>query len=319
MYSPPHEFAINIPAVLSEARIASYDEFLWPARVPRVLSGWCGVVVGVASFAAAILVIALVHAGPAGLVARSTSAASPYDLVPYPALLAFILVPAIYCAAIMALGGVRYWRHIEGSSGGHPAISIAQAIRDSVTLRYLRGGGAGCYYPADDKPSGMRRVLHSAVAWGFGLCFVSTTSAAVMQDIMGADPPYGYVSVPVVSGVVGGIALMIGCTTLLRLKARSSRVTSFRQMNIKDYGLLVSLDFLAASGLAVLLLRDTRAFGIVLLVHLAAIGTTFAAAPYSKFIHVLYRFLALVHDAGEIGREAALDRNKESGVSMEVG
>jgi citrate/tricarballylate utilization protein len=46
----------------------------------------------------------------------------------------------------------------------------------------------------------------------------------------------------------------------------------------------------------VLLTRDTPAFGPVLLVHLAALIECFAMAPYSKLIHVVLRFLALVRD-----------------------
>ena len=79
-------------------------------------------------------------------------------------------------------------------------------------------------------------------------------------------------------------------------RARSSSVTSFAAMTVKDYGLLVALAFLGLSGLAVLLTRDTGAFAIVLLIHLAALVEAFAMAPYSKFIHVIFRFLALVRD-----------------------
>ena len=34
-------------------------------------------------------------------------------------------------------------------------------------------------------------------------------------------------------------------------------------------------------------------------VHLAAVVACFAIAPYTKFMHVVYRFLALVHDSAE--------------------
>lgn len=67
-------------------------------------------------------------------------------------------------------------------------------------------------------------------------------------------------------------------------------------MTIKDYGFLVSLLFLALTGLATLFTRTTPVYGLVLVDHLTAIGLTFAAAPYSKFVHLIYRFLALVRD-----------------------
>jgi citrate/tricarballylate utilization protein len=71
-------------------------------------------------------------------------------------------------------------------------------------------------------------------------------------------------------------------------------------MTVKDYGLLVALTFPGLSGLAVLLVRETPAFGIVLLVHLASVMLSFASAPYSKFSHLIYRFLALVRDNLEV-------------------
>ena len=98
-----------------------------------------------------------------------------------------------------------------------------------------------------------------------------------------------------ISGTVGGVGIALGTVGLLRLKMRSSKVTGGQEMTIKDYGLLSALAFLALSGLAALLTRDTGAFGLVFLVHLAAICLTFAAAPYKQVsaVHVVFRFLAL--------------------------
>ena len=35
MFTPPHEFAINIPKILSEARLDSYQQWSWPALLAR--------------------------------------------------------------------------------------------------------------------------------------------------------------------------------------------------------------------------------------------------------------------------------------------
>ena len=35
MFTPPHEFAINIPQVLSEARVESYRQWSWPGFLGR--------------------------------------------------------------------------------------------------------------------------------------------------------------------------------------------------------------------------------------------------------------------------------------------
>lgn len=293
MYSPPHEFDLDLPKALSAVRVADYDRHVWPRRVPKPLAGWSGVTVGGLVSVIIVLALAVAHAGWGGLV---RSARSPYDLVPYPVLVTLMAVAALYSIVIMTLAAHRYWASAGPSPTRVTVRAVAQAIWYAATLRYLRGGGVECYYPADDQPSGGRRHLHGMVAYGFGLCLVSTIAAGIEQDIAGIAPPYPWLSVPVISGTIGGIGLVVGCCGLLGLKARSSKVTSFSQMTIKDYGLLVALAFLALSGLAVLLTRDTAAYGIVLLVHLAALVEAFAMAPYSKFVHVVFRFSALVRD-----------------------
>lgn len=293
MYSPPHEFDLDLPKALSAVRVADYDRHVWPARVPKPLSGWSGVVIGGLVSVVIVLALAVAHAGGDGLV---HAARSPYDLVPYPVLVTLMALAALYSIVIMALAARSYWVSTGPTATRVTARAVAQAVWYAATLRYLRGGGVECYYPDDEKPSGGRRHLHGMVAYGFGLCLVSTIAAGIEQDLAGIAPPYPWLSVPVISGTIGGVGLVVGCCGLLGLKARSSTVTSFSEMTIKDYGLLVALAFLALSGLAVLLTRDTAAYGIVLLVHLAALVEAFAMAPYSKFIHVVFRFSALVRD-----------------------
>lgn len=296
MYTPPHEFALNLPKVLSEARLESYGRYVWPARVPRLFRGWLGVFAGAVVSAVLLLVIALSTVGPAALVATPHGAWSPYEVIPYPALLAVMFATAIYAVAVMAVAGRRFWVDVGGDTVPFRFRAVWRAVIDSLSLRNLRGGGEDCYYPDDERPSPTRRRLHGLVAYGFGLCTLSTISAAVLEHLLGSEPPYPVVSVPVISGLVGGAGIVIGCTGLLRMKAASSKVTSFAEMTIKDYGLLVALHFLALSGLATFLVRDTAAFGVVFLVHIAAVAMTFALAPYSKFVHLVYRFLALVRD-----------------------
>jgi citrate/tricarballylate utilization protein len=304
MYSPPHAFKINVPRILSEVRVADYRRYAWPANPPRLLRGWWGVFSGAAAATALVFVVAVLHVGGlAGLISADRDQ-SPYRLIPYPELLALLLVPAVFTVAVMTVAGIRFWRATSTASDSTHGIlrATGRAVLDGLTLKNLRGGGGDCYYPKTDKPSSSRRRLHMAVVAGFGLCLVSTISAAVMQDMMGLEPPYELLSVPVVCGTLGGIGLVVGCAGLLHIKVRSANVVSVAEMTIKDYGLLCALTFLALSGLATLVARSSPAFGPTFLVHLAAIILTFAAMPYSKLVHVVYRSLALVRDHAELAR-----------------
>lgn len=287
MYATPHEFEINVPKVMSAVRVEDYRRYVWPRRVPRLFSGWPGVFSGAVIATVVVFAAAVLNTGFAGLLTRDGGPASPYDLIPYAALLTMLLLTSAFAVVVTLAAAWRFWTETNGRRDRIGVRAVLRAAWQAATLRYLRGGGQNCHYPDDTRPSPARRHLHALVAYGFGLCFVSTISASVMQELLGADPPYPMLSVPVLTGLAGGVAMTAGCVALLRLKARSSRVTSFAQMTVKDYGLLVALAFLGLSGLATLFTRDTPAFGIVYLVHLASVLLAFAAAPYSKFVHLV--------------------------------
>jgi citrate/tricarballylate utilization protein len=307
MYTPPHEFAMNVPRVLAAVRLEDYRRYVWPARPPRLLRGWTGIFSGAIIASALVLLVAVINVGGlSGLTVSGKGASSPYELIPYGVLLVLLFLPSVFSVVVIGFAARKYWRE-TGTAAHHQGLTraVGRAIAQAATLRYLRGGGGDCYYPEKEKPSPDRRRLHALVAYGFGLCLVSTIAAAIMQDFMGIDPPYPVISVPVIAGLTGGVGLLVGCVGLLLLKTRAAAVTSVSDMTIKDYGLLSGLAFLALSGLATFLVRSTPAFGPVFLVHMAAVMVSFASAPYSKFVHLVYRFLALVRDNLEVGAGAA--------------
>jgi citrate/tricarballylate utilization protein len=58
----------------------------------------------------------------------------------------------------------------------------------------------------------------------------------------------------------------------------------------------VSLNVVAISGMLLLMLRETPAMGVLLVVHLATVVALYVSAPYGKFAHVVYRYAALVQN-----------------------
>ena len=117
-----------------------------------------------------------------------------------------------------------------------------------------------------------------------------------LQDLVGQLPPYPLLSVPVVLGSAGGISMIFGATGLLYLKWRSDRAPADEQTVKLDWLFLLSLDVVSITGMALLVLRDTRFMGITLVVHLATVLALFVAAPYGKFAHFVYRYAALVQN-----------------------
>jgi citrate/tricarballylate utilization protein len=53
------------------------------------------------------------------------------------------------------------------------------------------------------------------------------------------------------------------------------------------------------TGMALLLARDTAAMGLLLSLHLGVVFALFITMPYGKFVHGIYRYMALVRYARE--------------------
>lgn len=297
MYAPPHEFALNLPAALSAVRRDTYDQYL-----PRLPAGrWATMLAAALTAVAVLAVLAAVAGGAVAPGSGAPAVGSPYRVVAYPALLVAFGLPAAWGVIVMAWSAVRYWRATGGRGLTSPA-ALLRALGQAAALRNLRGGGAGCSYPGDE-PSAARRRLHHLVAWGFAACTASTVAAAISQDFAGDPPPYPVLSAPVLFGVAGGAGLVVGCAGLLALRRCGPAPDPAREdpaLARRGYALLGGLLGLAASGLVTLAVRDTAAFGPVLFVHLVAVAACFAIAPYTKFMHVVYRFLALVRDSAEL-------------------
>jgi citrate/tricarballylate utilization protein len=66
-----------------------------------------------------------------------------------------------------------------------------------------------------------------------------------------------------------------------------------------DVAFTALLFFVSLSGLLLLLARQTAAMGGFLAVQLGLVAAFFLVLPYGKFVHVLYRFAALVRFAAE--------------------
>jgi citrate/tricarballylate utilization protein len=55
----------------------------------------------------------------------------------------------------------------------------------------------------------------------------------------------------------------------------------------------------SVTGLALLLWRETSAMGPLLAIHIGFVFALFITLPYGKFVHGIYRFVALVRYARE--------------------
>lgn len=293
MYTPPHEFAINIPQILAASRRESYRRWSWPAFLGRAFKNRSGTALLAVAAVAIVAALALLFIPLEKLFAAQVGPGAFYEVVPYLAMTGGALLLFLYGIAVWLRGGAQFWA--ETKSAAHASGSrstIFAALGAALGLRYLRGGGPGCFYP-DEKPSSVRRFYHALTFWGFLSDFLATSLAFLYQDIFHRMPPYELTSAPVIFGSVGGVALILGTAGLIYYKLRSDREPAAAGASGMDYVFLVTLGLTALTGMLLLIFRATSAMGSLLVLHLACIAALFFTAPYGKFVHAVYRTLAI--------------------------
>jgi len=296
-FSPPHEFDVNVPRTLAQVRAASYRSHAWPAFLRPMFdrNGLAIAMATAASVAAFILGFVIWH-DRAALLARDGQF---YRLMPHNVMAG--LFGAVFLFAIVALvmGFRSFWRAIGASSvsAGSP-VMLWQAGRDAGTMRYLDGGGVGCYNEGE-RPDDHRRLFHHFTFYGFMLCFASTSTATLYHYLFAWPAPYGWLSLPKLFGIAGGIGLIIGPLGLLHAKLTRDRALMDPAKFGMDTAFLAMLLLTGLTGLLLMVLRETAAMGAALAIHLGVVFALFLTMPYGKFVHGIYRFGALALYAAE--------------------
>lgn len=290
-YAPPHEFAINIPQVMSEVRLETYAVV---APVTRRLIDKPHVVTA--------FVIALMTT--LAEFCRHWLGGDPdgrgfYAVVGRDAMIAFGLTAAGLALAGLGVGLVRY--SVMTRSKIPTRLSLRTwftAARWAITLRFLGGGGVGCN-DTDERFSRKRRIYHHLLAGGFIACFAATSMGAIYDHVLGWSAPYPWISAPGLLGTVGGIAMIVGGAGLLWLKRVEDSLVTTPGMVGLDVSFLLLLIAVAATGIALRLAHDTKLLTAVVVVHLGSVAALFLTMPLGKFMHAGFRFLSLVRHAAE--------------------
>jgi citrate/tricarballylate utilization protein len=294
MYAPPHEFGVNIPKTLAKVRERTYAQYALP-RIASSLARRHGLLLVVATLLSALFFVGMVAltGDPRRMFVASREPGSFYAVVPYLAMALPALLLTVYGLGVLVAGAFAF---LKDTGGSWRWSALLGAAADAALLRYLRGGNAdGCSYPSE-RSSHVRLVLHMLVFYGFLSALAATVAAAIEQDVFGVLPPYPPLSVPVVLGSLGGVAMIVGATGLLALKWRSDRAPADPGTLTLDWLFLLSLDVVSITGMLLLVLRDTPLMGTLLVIHLATVLALFVSAPYGKFAHVVYRYAALVQN-----------------------
>jgi citrate/tricarballylate utilization protein len=299
-FAPPHEFNVNVPKTLAMARAESYAHYAWPGALSGLFArnGLAISLIAAVSVAAFIFGFAA-FTDPAVLHGVHTGPGAFYALMPHNAMAALFGAALLYAIVALAMGLRAFWRDIGDPVGQTAdAGSLLQAMRDAGELRYLDGGGVGCFNE-DERPTDRRKLYHHLTFYGFLLCFAATCVGTLYHYLLAREAPYAWWDLPVVLGTLGGLGLVIGPLGLLAAKSQRDPALTDQGRAGMDIAFILMLLLTSITGLALLLLRATAAMGPLLALHLGVVFALFITLPYGKFVHGLYRFLALVRYARE--------------------
>lgn len=289
-YTEPHEFAINLPGILAEARSESWERFAWPAGPARLFQKS-----GVALAAATVAGVAAIFWSLSAL-GGAAGGAGFYAVLSHSAMLAIFLPAFLLPLVALGIGLRRYWAEVGGARLRWADIAAASA--SAARMKNLDGGqGQGCNFEDADRYSNARRHAHQAAMWGFLLCFAATVSGTVLHYIFDMPAPYGFLSLPKLLGVPGGLLLTAGTAALAWLKTKADPALGAARLWGGEMAFVALLGLTGLSGLALYAATGTALVPALLALHLGAVLGFFLTLPYSKMAHGFYRFAALLREA----------------------
>ncbi|MCL6631834.1 MAG: tricarballylate utilization 4Fe-4S protein TcuB [Alicyclobacillus herbarius] len=294
-FTTPHQFGINPPKLFGSLREELYKKYAWPSGLGKALGDkksnfWIIAVIGF------ILLVAIVLGmnGAAGLFRRHVGTGAFYKVLSEVFLEIAFGALGLWFVGGWIIGAVRFWNDIKSPMSERVlARDIRKATADALKLRYL-GREA-----TEEELAGHRKWLHQFVLYGFVLDFASTTLGAFYSHVLHIQAPYPIYNPVVILGILGGIGIIIGTSGFLYVKSKSDRSVSDEKARRSGNAFSISLLMIAVTGMLVLLFRDTAAMGIILVIHLSSVASLFFTAPYSKFVHFVYRYMALIRYAQE--------------------
>jgi citrate/tricarballylate utilization protein len=291
-YAPPHEFAINVPQMFAKVRVQSYEQYAWPAALGAAFRHQGVMTALLLAGAMVVVLLAATLAVNADALLAPGATADFYAVVPHGSMVALFGGVGLFVLLALAIGAARCARELKSMAAAVHGGGAGAAVHDALTLNHLHVAGRDCVTGPEVRTP-WRRRMHHATFYGFALCFASTC-VATLYHFAGLPAPYAYTSLPVLLGTLGGIGLTIGTAGLLLQRRHRDHALADPTQQQLDLSFIVLLLLTASTGLLLLLLRHERVMGLLLVVHLGVVLALFLTLPYGKFVHGIYRGVALL-------------------------
>jgi quinone-modifying oxidoreductase subunit QmoC len=230
--------------------------------------------------------------------------------LPHSSVDALFVLGNILIFLMAGIGFARFWKGLQ-IAGADRRISFWSALRSTVIEIIKHGSFFEC------EANKARSWGHILVLIGFAGAIVATGSVFVFVFIphylhlLGMESLIPFFELPIDLphpvkwiGAAGGIGLMTGGAILIIRRWRDKDLVGAN--GYTDYLFLYLIFF---TGLTGMLSWITRTIGIPMVayanyfIHMVFVFMLLWYMPYSKFAHMFYRTMALVH-ARTIGREA---------------
>jgi citrate/tricarballylate utilization protein len=303
-YAPPHEFGVNVPRAMAKVRAQTYGDYAWPARLGGLYkNNGLTVVLALALGLALFLILGVLSKGS---LIQAPGRNGFYDIFPHGLMVSMFAPVFVFSVFALFMGLVAFWKVVDPEQMSVTTLSAderrsaqTEAVHAAFKLKYLEGGhGEGCNNE-DDAFSLARRRFHHFTFYGFLLCFAATSVATLFHYAFQWPAPYGYLSLPKLLGISGGVSMLVGTIGLWRLSVTRHPLQGDPEQAGMDRGFIALLFLTASTGLALMLARGTSALPLLLCVHLGIVMALFLTMPYSKFAHGFYRSAALLKFAIE--------------------
>jgi quinone-modifying oxidoreductase, subunit QmoC len=204
-----------------------------------------------------------------------------------------------------ALGGTRYWRAMNAAgaaAGRRPRASITPTLLG--ILRHRQFGQC-----AENRAGGRQthkehlHHTHLAVFYGFLGLVVTTTSVGIGIYAFGYLTPWPFWHPVKLLGNLSGLTVIVAVAVFLVRRLVDARKAG--KGTYSDWLFLAILGLTTLTGFFCQWLRlaGLRVAYPMYFVHLLFIFFLLVYIPYSKFAHLIYRSLAMLHAAGSAGRQ----------------
>jgi quinone-modifying oxidoreductase subunit QmoC len=223
------------------------------------------------------------------------------QIVPHSMLYSVFFPLSGFVALAAFVSGRRYWR-MMGVAAPRSKSFLSGVWATGVDIcTHRRFGSCGT--------ARFRRLGHLLLFWGFVGAAVTSGLLIFAIYVQGYELPLPLLHPYKLLGNISAVALVVGAGILV--VARLTDKDSAGASTAFDSFFTTVVVFVIATGVLVELARlfapgVPPVAGVALYVlHLGVVTTLFLTFPYSKFAHMLYRTLAMVHEQASAGTDSS--------------